>query len=126
MTTALFMLVIAGVAMGTVGALLATDVRRTLNGSADAQLRQLLIAAEIDATLHLAHPIPETWTTPIPPSLAALGTVRTRRTSSADGLELSTTATLAGRSLVQELRFKQTANGWQLVEATLDPAMVQH
>jgi hypothetical protein len=126
MATALFILVVAAVAMAAVGALLTADVHRTLNGSADAQLRQLLIVAEIDAPSHLSITTQDAWTTALPASLAG-AKVETRRIPSADGAELRVTATLDGRSILQELKFAHLdGGGWHLQEAVLSAPTVQH
>jgi type II secretory pathway component PulK len=119
--TAMFMIAIVAVAMAAVGALLAADVRRTLNGTADAQLRQLLVAAEIDAPAHLSDLTQETWTTALPPSLAE-GHVETTRLPATDGAELRVSASIADRALIEQLHFDHSPNGWRLKAAELFPS----
>ncbi len=109
--------------MAAVGAVLAADLRRTLDCETDAQLRQLLIAAEIDAPAHLADPANEKWVTPLPPSLAADGRVEIRRIVSVNGVNLVVTASARDRSLSEQLQFDRAADGWNLIGADLFPAV---
>jgi len=116
--TALCMVAIAGVAMAAVCALLAADVRRTLSGDVDAQLRQLLIAGEIDAPAHLSDPTQQAWDTPLPMALGS-AQVRTSRVADGDGARLRVSARLGDRSAREDLRFDRSGGGWRLVGAEM-------
>jgi predicted ATPase len=115
---AMCMIAIVAVAMTAVCALLAADIRRTLNGSADAQLRQLLLAAELDAPSHLSDASEHQWTTPLPLALSSFQLTTTRLSDSGS---LHITATLDRRTLAEDLHFDPTPTGWHLTTAQLFP-----
>jgi hypothetical protein len=116
--TAMCMIALVAVAMTAVCALLTADVRRTINGAADAQLRQLLIAAEVDAPAHLSDAAQRQWTTPLPPSLMEARVASSRL--EAPGAVLATAA-IPGRTMTEELRFEPSGKVWVLVRAELSP-----
>jgi type II secretory pathway pseudopilin PulG len=124
-TTAMFILAVAGVAMAVVGALLVADVNRTLANAADAQLRQLLIAAEIDAQFHLSEPGQMKWRHALPNSLSG-AKVETQKLSVAGRLRLRASASIGGRTMVEALEYNQSSNGWRLVGTELWASKTTH
>jgi hypothetical protein len=123
LATSMCLIAIAAVAMTAVCSLLRADIRRTLNGAADAQLRQLLIAAQIDAPSHLSDAAQQEWETRVPPSLGA-ARVSTRRLDAAGAVFVR--AAIADRAMTEELHFQPSGRAWLLSSAALSPGCSQH
>jgi type II secretory pathway component PulK len=117
-TTALFMVAIIGVAALAIGQLVATDMRRTLSREIDAQLRELLLAAAVDAPSHLANANQPDWTMALPSELGD-AKLQAQRQPTTDGATVVITATLAGRRMSEELRFAQSNDSWRLISSEL-------
>jgi hypothetical protein len=100
--TALTLLALVGVALATMGTLLAYDARRTRDATDGAQLRQLLIAGAVAA---VADPAPRD--VPLPPALGPDAKLTIGRVADADAdgsFRVEVTAVLGGRTASQALQ----------------------
>jgi hypothetical protein len=120
-----FSAVIALVLMGLVSTALAAllvasrlDVRLTRMEAGDAAVRQLMLAAVIDAS-HRAKrspeaPVPKRWTLNLPD---AAGSARMETSGvSKDRIDVRVTCDLPGTRHVELLRFGRADDGWRLIE----------
>jgi hypothetical protein len=128
--TAIALLGLAAVAMLAVSAAVAGDARRTRYATADAQLRQLLLAAAADAADRSdswpADVSAESWQLAIPPTLAQNGASANLSVARAgDGVEVRVEAHYLKRRGGQTLRFRRTGERWELFEAAPDAATDQ-
>jgi hypothetical protein len=121
MATAILLIPIGTVAMMSIGMLASADYRRTASTAEGAQLRQLLLAASIEARTHLADAAsPQSWEISLPASLATAGanatTVMTRDGQTAN---LTITASLGPSHAMEQMRFDHTSGQWFCVSTEL-------
>jgi hypothetical protein len=121
---ALGLIAVVGVTLAALATLLAGDVKRTVGGAADAQLRQLLIAGEAAARASLAHDgAPGEVTLALPDELQSTGiTLTIRRLDGVppDAVRFEVTARDSdGRSATQTLHYARAGDRWQLLAAQL-------
>lgn len=126
-----FVMLIAVMMLGIVGAALAVlslginqESRRTANRLLDAQLEQMLLAANAQAPAKLtANPSAnQSWSLNLPPDLAAAGATLNLRVQSINSPDTATCfirASYDHRSAEQTVQFHRTANQWQLISITL-------
>jgi type II secretory pathway component PulK len=121
MATAILLIPIATVAMMSIGMLAAADYRRTASTAEGAQLRQLLLAASIDARSHLVDlSSPRSWQTALPTDLATAGAkVETTMTLAGQTADLTITATLGPSHAAEQMRFNHSGDRWLPVSAEL-------
>jgi hypothetical protein len=123
MMMAVILLMLVGVALAAMTALLRHESRRTSAAGDDAQLRQVLIAAEAWPARQLAAgtlPADRSTAVPLPPQLAGLGAAaEVRLTSGADGRTASISARLPERRLEQVVQYRLAGDVWRPVAAKL-------
>ena len=120
--TAVTMLALVGVTLAAMGSLFAAEARRTRDATAEAQLRQLLLAGAAVATQRI--PLTAEATVELPPSLAADGArlvVRPMKAPDANAVVIEVDAAVADRQMTQTLRYAQRDGRWQVDGATLGP-----
>ena len=125
--TAIVLLGLVAAALLVVSTAVVADGRRTRAAVADAQLRQLLLAAAADAAARseswAAEVEPQSWSLALPPSLAQDGaSAKVSATPAGEDVEVRVEAQLPQRRAGQTLRFRRADGRWQLQEATPDTA----
>jgi len=114
MATAISFIPLATMAMMSVGMLCAADYRRTADIAAGAQLRQMLLAAAVDARSHLADAnSPPTWKTSLPADLGSCGAmVQTTMSIDRNVARMAIAATLGDRHADAEMHFVRDGDRW--------------
>lgn len=125
--TAIVLLGLVAVALLAVSTAVVADGRRTRAATADAQLRQLLIAAAADAAARSRswpdRVEPQDWSVALPPALSGDGTsVKVSAAPSGEGVAVRVEAQHLGRRAGQTLQFRRAGGRWQLREAVPDTA----
>lgn len=123
MMMAVIVLMLLGIALAAMTALLSHESRRTSAAGDDAQLRQVLIAAEAWTAGQLAAgtlPADRSTAVPLPPQLAGLGAAaEVRLTGGPDGQTAAISARLPDRRLEQVIQYRLAGDVWRPVAATL-------
>ena len=122
MLTAIALVALVAVAMAAAASVFRLDLRRTVTGAEDAQLRQLLFAGERIARAKLPREDGkvESAAGPVqlPPALAAQGASMNvgvaPKADNADAAVATVEATLGGRAAAQTLRYERGPGGWRL------------
>jgi hypothetical protein len=125
MATAILTIPVATAAMMSVGFLCAADCQGTADAATGAQLRQLLLAACVDARSHLSLPDKTaSWKTALPADLASYGAkVETAMMTDDNGILFTITATIGKSHATQLLRFARIGDRWTPTWAQLsDPS----
>jgi hypothetical protein len=117
------------VALLAVSTAVVADSRRTRAATADAQLRQLLVAAAADAAARSQswpdRVQPQDWSVALPPSLAGDGTaVKVSAAQAGESVSVRVEAQHLGRRAGQTLKFRRADGRWQLREAIPDTATI--
>ena len=123
MMMALILMMLLGIALAAMTALLSHESRRTSATGDDAQLRQILIAAEAWTARQLAAGTPPAdgpMTVPLPSQLTALGAGADVRLTTGSGTQTATiSARLPERRLEQVIQYRLAGDDWKPVSATL-------
>lgn len=119
--TAIMFVGIAGAAIVALAGLSSFEARRTGLHATDAQLRQALIAAAYDATVHLDDE-KLVWAMPLPPSLRELGIAVESRIASIDGDDAAVhiEARMNRRRAEQTITLHRAGDRWRLASAALN------
>ena len=123
--TAIALLGLVAVSLLAVSAAVVGDARRTRYATADAQVRQLLLAAAADAAERSASwpadVAADSWELPVPASLAqGGGSVKLSLAHAGERLEVRADAHYLRRRGGQTLRFRRAAERWELIDAVPD------
>jgi hypothetical protein len=130
--TAIALLGLVAVAMLAVSAAVVGDARRTRYEAADAQVRQLLLAAAADAAERAAawpaDVADDSWQLALPATLAQSGgaSVKLSLAHAGETLEVRVDAHYLTHRGGQTLRFRRSAERWELIDAAPDTATVEH
>lgn len=123
MMMAIILMMLLGIALAAMTALLSHEGRRTNSAGDDAQLRQILIAAEAWTARQLAAGAPLAdgpTSVPLPPQLTALGAgVDVRLTTGSGAQTAMISAQLPERRLEQVIQYRLAGDEWKPVSATL-------
>jgi hypothetical protein len=121
--TAVALIGIVGAVLAMLAGLLASQVKRNIAQTQDAQLRQLLIAGEVAVHHSLGGSEVGPVVVPLPPELQSAGLSLSFEILAHNGAKSvdarMTARTVNGHSLSQTLRYVSTDNGWQLRSAEL-------
>ncbi len=120
---AVFLVGLMTAALAVVAAAGVADVRRTRALVADAQLRQLLLAAGADAAARASgwtQPELDSWSFSVPTELAGYAVKVRAAPGAAGSVEVTLTAEGEGHRATQRMAWKRAATGWQLASVTCD------
>jgi len=125
MATAISFIPLATMAMVSVGMLCAFDCGRTASVAEGAQLRQMLLAAAVDARGHLpsearTSSTTAAWITPLPSELGSNGAkLQTEMIIDSDRARLTINATFGDRHAAEQMKFVRDQDRWVAVAVQL-------